>query len=532
MSSFAYADAAGYRSCIESIAYFGKFNEDYATFCHRRPIYPFISGLILRLVGSIEFTQLVFVSIFALVLLYLVKNLLTVFDLFSVLITTLFLVYQWHIFASISLTTEVLGLILGPLSVAITIEGLRKRSTNLVALASTVLAFSLLVRPGNIFLVLIPLFLVLKRDFTNQNFKNIFFILAATFFPFLGIKFLGLALKINSLNSSLNFWGVLYGLSDQNKTWVDAQSLAGFRNADSEIAGWNYVRDRTLENLFANPLELPHNVLTNILRYIEWKMTFINSEFQSKILQFSNFEFYGVLVLITGLTVFGILLYPIRQALLFIFILFTTLITFGLFFNAEPYRTISSFHFLFVLIICSGFFNSLRYFLTKLKLFLVKDKFMISNTDSALDYRNKAIARKQNYVIVSTLVLATIFSSFSIVNQNVLKIDFKIDCVFDKNTLFKQDSLQILSLDEVEKPDRFLWGPILKSLPEGFLVHGIYQSDSKSVGVVNFYLPKESVPSVFNEESRYCFSLSEEQSKYADLWKVGLQIADIKVVNE
>jgi hypothetical protein len=424
----------------------------------------------------------------------------------------------------------VLGLILGPLSVALAIEGLKRGSTKLIALASIVLAISFLVRPGNFFLLVVPLFLIFKNSIKSKNAKNIILILVAILFPFLGAKFLGLILRIDSLNSSLNFWGVLYGLSDNNKTWVDAQSLMGFKNADSEINGWLYVKEKTLENLSQNPLEILHNVLTNITRYIEWRMTFINSEFQNKLLNFSSLEYYGFLILITVLVVFGIFQNPIRRAFLFLFIILTTIVTFGIFYNAEPYRTISSFHFLFILIICNGLYNSLRYYDAKLKPHSSQKSFAVSFDDANLERRDKISRKVHKTVITSTLLLTVVFSCILLVNHDSSKISLNLTCAFDKNTSFEPDSLQILRLDQVEKPEKFLWGPILGSLPQGYLVHGVYQENSGAVGVVNFYLAANSVPRVFKEEFLYCITLNQDQTTYPDLWKVGLKIAAIKAV--
>lgn len=536
MGVFAYADAAGYKSCIESLSIFGTFGNA-QEFCFRRPIYPFVGGLILKIANDPLLVPLVFSIIFSISILFLVIELVNFFDFFPIMFSVLFLNFQWHQFASISFTTESLGLILGVIATVLIFRSIRLKLWTTYFCAGIFIGLSQLVRPGNIFLFLIPCIFIPLHHLGREVIWKKSLIIFSSAIPLLFIRLVANILNVTSLNSSANFWGVLYGLSDGNKTWAEAYTLPGIQPSMNDSQIWRVVRETTIQNIHNNPIEFVGNIFINVWRYIEYRLTFVNSVFQDDLIGLSDSLYFTTVSLIFLSVVYFLFLSTVGFRVFYLFVLVTTIVTFGIFYNAEAYRTISTFHFLFILIVVNSVYVILSRMILTAKSIASKSKAFervnktIVNDNSVQDQRENVFVSRMKFtslVLIMCISLGTFFG----VSQSKESIPGPARLCSNASVYdLRSETLQIVDLRSIEKPPQYLWSPILKRLEPGVLLHGIYRDGTGLILTINAYLPNNLEDLRKMMSSGGCLKIVPDVTPDRNLWIVGLKLAVIDKLN-
>ena len=322
-------DSKVWFGCIKGLAYNGSWPVESEDWCLRRPFYPLVASQIYKVVPSLDVYFIFCSTIFTLILLFAVTQIRKVCGDFAGWITILGSSALWFVYGATQTLSEQAGITLGTLGLGFFMRYIHANQNSNLYLGSIFFLIAQLTRPGNVFSYMVP-FLILVL-FGNQRMRVLVRLIAFSYLPLVILvvsvrKFMGIP---NFMHSG-NTWATIYGLQFDNQSWAASYSILP-KDISGEIAIWDFIKQRTLQDIAENPLNIPTSILNNA-----WNIT--------------NFWplnppiFLVLFVLFTYCIIF-VYKNSILQAkflVLVILALISELITYGISYNSDPIRTMST----------------------------------------------------------------------------------------------------------------------------------------------------------------------------------------------
>jgi hypothetical protein len=322
-------DSKVWFGCIKSLAYDGSWPVESEDWCLRRPFYPLVASQIYKVVPSLDVYFIFCSTIFTLILLFAVTQVRKVCGDFAGWVTILGSSALWFVYGATQTLSEQAGITLGTLGLGFFMRYIYANQNLNLYLGSIFFLTAQLTRPGNVFSYMVPLLILVL--FGNQRLRVLVRLIAFSYLPLVMLvvtvrKFMG----ISNFMHSGNTWATIYGLQFDNQSWASSYSILP-KDISGEIAIWDFIKQRTLQDIAENPLNIPTSILQNA-----WNIT--------------NFwplnpPIFLVLFALFTFCIFLVYKNSILQAkflVLVTFALISELITYGISYNSDPVRTMST----------------------------------------------------------------------------------------------------------------------------------------------------------------------------------------------
>lgn len=322
-------DSKGWFGCIKSLAYTGSWPAESVDWCLRRPFYPIFASQIYKFMPSLDAYFIICSTAFTLILMFTVTQVRKIGGDLAGWVVILGSSALWFVYGATQTLSEQAGITLGTLGLGYFMRYLLTHQNINLYMGSIFFLTAQMTRPGNVFCYMFPVFLVVL--FANQRMKVLAQLIAVSYMP-LAILVVTVRnyMGIPNFMHSGNTWATIYGLQFDNQSWAASYSILP-KNVSGEIAIWSYIKDRTLQNIFEHPLNIPKSVLQNI-----WN-----------IIDFGPLNLPIFLILVSVFSYSFIYIYrksilPGNLMVLVLFALISELLTFGVSYNSEPIRTMST----------------------------------------------------------------------------------------------------------------------------------------------------------------------------------------------
>jgi hypothetical protein len=487
LNNLPYKDALNWSNCTKSLALFGDFpGGEMGSWCLRRPIFAEISARIYGVTGSLFSLFVIYSLVFGACLYWNHKLILRYTrPSTSWLITSIQLGY-WSIYSTGQFLSENLGIILGAIACGFLLKTYFENNMANILATSFWLSLALLVRPSNLFLLLIPIFSLLSARYAlRQKIAGAFFILIVEFAPIIIVRFASSVRGEGDYGNAGNAWSSLYGLANGNSSWTSAYSNLPPNLSDSDYS--NIIKSRTWELIHEDPLGIPRSILENLVSMFGSGFPFFTPE-QLPLGVISNISgvVFAIFILFSlyRLTIKSSL--PQEVQLSLIFIMFYTIIFFAISWKSEPVRVLSPFlPFLFLsLILSNSRFNR-------------------------LDRKGNRTGSKYS-IIVWILIPITFLTlnTFTIYSKKQTIAASKL-CAPGEFSL-NEKSIDFVDITRVRANKFFSWGEFVLNAPSGVLVQGIsstYPHRAHSVFIPN--LTNATSISL----SRFCMRVNSETNE-------------------
>lgn len=355
VGGFQYKDAGAWATCTKALAFNGEFLSGPGEWCLRRPLFPEIASFVYRINASLSFVALV-LSMFFGIALYLLfnqtKKVLPTLGTVAICSATLF---YWFVFCCNQILTESLAITFCVLGLVIFLKAKEGEGSKNIYLSIALIGVSQQIRPGNLFLPLLPLLLILGKNIKDKL-STLVFTLVVFLLPFLITSLIRMFLRNPDYSNAGNAWASLYGLANGNSTWQSAYSIPGIPAAatDSQIS--NVIKAATLEAIKADFLAVPTSIFLNLFEMLTHYFPLISpvSMFNPPLAIVVNLI---LIILVGGRIAFRMKSKLISRIDFFViaFISGTSLISYAIAWKSEPARalmpTIGFIFFAFVLAI-------------------------------------------------------------------------------------------------------------------------------------------------------------------------------------
>jgi len=322
-------DSKGWFGCIKSLAYSESWPVESVDWCLRRPFYPLIASQIYKFMPNLNVYFVACSLLFTLILLFTIGQVRKVCGDFAGWVTVIGASALWFVYGATQTLSEQVGISLGVLALGHFMCYIREsRNTNLY-LGSSFFLIAQLTRPGNVFCYLIPFLLVFL--FEHQKLRVLTRLLVFCYFPLVFlVLFVRKILGISNFMHSGNTWATIYGLQFNNQSWSASYSILP-SNITGETEIWSYIKDRTIQDISAHPLNIPKSILENIQNIANFGP--LNLPIFLVLLAFYTYCFFYV---------YKNSILKTKMLILIGFVLCAELITYGISYNSEPIRTMSS----------------------------------------------------------------------------------------------------------------------------------------------------------------------------------------------
>jgi len=487
LNNLPYKDALNWSNCTKSLALFGDFpGGEMGSWCLRRPIFAEISARIYGVTGSLFSLFVIYSLVFGACLYWNHKLILRYTrPSTSWLITSIQLGY-WSIYSTGQLLSENLGIILGAIACGFLLKTYFENNMANILATSFWLSLALLVRPSNLFLLLIPIFSLLSARYAlRQKIAGAFFILIVEFAPIIIVRFASSVRGEGDYGNAGNAWSSLYGLANGNSSWTSAYSNLPPNLSDSDYS--NIIKSRTWELIHEDPLGIPRSILENLVSMFGSGFPFFTPE-RLPLGVISNISgvVFAIFILFSlyRLTIKSSLPQDVQLSL--IFFMFSTMIFFAISWKSEPVRVLSPFlPFLFLSLILSN------------------------SRVNRLDRKGNRTGSKYS-IIVWILIPITFLTlnTFTIYSKKQTIAASKL-CAPGEFSL-DEKSIDFVDITRVRANRFFSWGEFVLNAPSGVLVQGIsstYPHQALSVFIPN--LTNATSISL----SRFCMRVNSETNE-------------------
>jgi hypothetical protein len=490
---FQYKDAGAWANCTKALALTGSFLSDSGEWCLRRPLFPELISLLYRLENSIFFVSATLSIIFGASLLFLfseTKQFLSAFWRFQLCFVTL---CYWFIFCCNQILTESLGIIFGVTALALLLKA--RTTSNIKYVYLSIVLFGILqqIRPGNLFLPLAPIVLLIMGRFKD---KIVYVLIGFVFFfsPYLLTGVLRKLTALSNYANSGNAWASLYGLANNNSSWQEAYGVPGIPAGATDAQISEVVKGVTLDLIISSPFSIPRSILQNLTEMITTFFPFISP------------ISVPLAVLAVGLNIMTLIFLVIKirfkssnqhygksDIYLIGFILISTVFFYSITWKSEPARalmpSISVTIFVFFYLCFGSKVDPVEFDSTTNKKFQNLTLSIPKNALSALS------------LLLSVLVLS--FTSHSLQPSRDLLNSEKCS---EGSFSFINSSLSITNVEEIKSLKLYSWGADVPKLDKGFLIQGLAINESKTFAINSFF---KSDQSTFEYQDK-CFVFSEE----------------------
>ncbi len=322
-------DSKVWYGCIKSLVLSNSWPVENVDWCLRRPFYPLIASQIYKLVPNLNIYFLVFSFLFSIILFFTIKELRRFAGDFAALIGLLCATLLWLVYGATQTLSEQVGISLGTLSFCFFLRYVSSTQTHALYFGSVFLLIAQLTRPGNVFSYVIPFLLVVLYE--NRKFISLLRLIVVCYLPLVAlVALIRKIFDIPNFMHSGNTWATIYGLQFGNQSWSASYSiLPDGLTTEPEI--WDYIREFTIEDIKSHPFNIIDSIFRNIFNIVN----FGPLNLQIFVVLFSIFIFslyhsYRLAIL------------PLRLIFLIVFVSVTELLTYGLSYNSDPIRTMST----------------------------------------------------------------------------------------------------------------------------------------------------------------------------------------------
>ena len=510
MSGMQISDANGWNACIKSFAHFGKFPVGASDWCMRRPLFPIIAAFEFRIFDSTQvlliFNSLVFGIVTAWSYSKFRKILPFVFS-------TSLLVYiwsYWAIFAATQTMTESFGITLGILSLGFISIFLRDIQFRYLAYCTYSLSLAIMIRPGNLLAVFVPIVFVSAPEFSNHRVKFSSILFAIATLPQFLVESFAKMIGLSNFLHGGNSWATFYGLANGNQDWTAAYKIPKVAQAQSEIQMWEIVKTEAINVLRENPFDIIKNTFTNIAQLVFNHIPFFSPRSLPvttpiKILNAILVTF--LLVLLAKFLLNKSL--PLVNRLGIFAFLITNVVFLGVIYKSDPFRTLSSTQSIFVF--------AWLYILSNHRRRNVRQRINTrKKSDDALAQKMALPSAVWMTIPVCTL-MALIFTGPHIAINPELNVSEKCRTVSE----FKVElgTMDFRRVSNIELPGMYWWEDTINAIPRGYLVQGLTIDKDRNIQQVNVFIKSQSV---ISKEilTHACFSFVENSELAVELNKI------------
>ncbi len=322
-------DSKGWFGCIKSLAYSGSWPVETVDWCLRRPFYPLIASQLYKIMPNLDAYFILCSTAFTLILLFTVAHVRKVCGDLAGWVVILGSSALWLVYGATQTLSEQVGIALGTLGLGFFMRYLWAQSNFDLYLGSFLFLTAQLTRPGNVFSYLIPILFVIL--FGKNKIIEFTRLVATAYIP-LGILVVTARnyMGISNFMHSGNTWATIYGLQFDNQSWAASYSILP-KNVTGEIAIWDYIKDKTLEDIVAHPFNIPESILHNVSNIVDFGPL--------------NLPLFLIFVAIFSYSILFVLknsILPGKLLSLVILVLLSELLTYGISYNSEPIRTMST----------------------------------------------------------------------------------------------------------------------------------------------------------------------------------------------
>lgn len=340
VGGFQYKDAGAWASCTKAMAFNGEFLSGSGEWCLRRPLFPEIASFVYRINNSLSFVALVLSVLFGIALYLLFNQARQILSLVgSVTICSATLIY-WFIFCCNQILTESLAITFCVLGLVLFLKAKHNDGIKYAYLSIAFIGISQQIRPGNLFLPLLPLILLFGKKLMSQL-SFLVFSLLIFLLPFLITSMIRLVFQKSEYSNAGNAWASLYGLANGNSSWQSAYSIPGIPVGATDAQISDVIKTATLDaiqtDIFAVPISIGKNLIEMLTTYFPLISPIsIISPPLSIIINFI------LLTLITGRIFLRIKSRWISKSdlLVIVFITSTSLVSYAIAWKSEPARAL------------------------------------------------------------------------------------------------------------------------------------------------------------------------------------------------
>lgn len=270
VGGFQYKDAGAWASCVKALVFNGEFLSGAGEWCLRRPLFPELASFLYRINNSLSFIALMLSLLFGIALYLLfnqVRKVLPTLGTFAICMATLI---YWFIFCCNQILTESLAITFCIFGLITFLKARDEEGVKFVFLSIAFIGISQQIRPGNLFLPLLPILLILGKNFKSRL-STILFALLIFVLPYLITALVRVFLHKPAYSNAGNAWASLHGLANGNSSWQSAYSITGIPAGATDAQISNVIKAATLEaiqtNLFAVPLSIAKNLCEMLTTY-------------------------------------------------------------------------------------------------------------------------------------------------------------------------------------------------------------------------------------------------------------------------
>ena len=491
VGGFQYKDAGAWASCTKALALTGEFLPGSGEWCLRRPLFPEIASYLFRFGNSVPFVSLLLSIFFGAALVSLNKALKKILPASGNLVICLITLAYWFIYCCNQILTESLALTLCLYGLVYLLKAWVEKRLVCVYLSIAFLGISQQIRPGNLFLPLVPISLIPLLKVSHKSYS---FIAGIGLFstPYIFTALVKEMLGNPNYANAGNAWASLYGLANNNSTWQSAYSVPGIPSGatDSQIS--NVIKSATLDLISSNILAVPVSIGKNLFSMLTSFFPF----FSPISLPFS--------ILCVLLNLLFILFFSLKFASLvksnlvskpeitvLVFILATSLLSYSIAWKSEPSRALMP--------TIAWLFFAL--------MFIVQGDFKLLN--AGLFHEPNRVKNPFHVFIqpvLPALILVTSVYSASFTSHHLgsKELRFRENCKVNEFS-FIEKSVTKTDVTEVNSLSIFSWSKDLQKLMGGQLLQGLAWSNGEVISINAFV--SQTQPDFALAESCYKFSI-------------------------
>ena len=473
VGGFQYKDAGAWSACIKALALKSEFLSGSGDWCLRRPLFPEIASLIYRVYNSMPFVNLVFALFFGVSLYALFVQISKLLPLLGSVIICSGTLFYWFIFCCAQVLTESLAISISVYGLVLFLKAKSSENFKYVYLSITLIGLSQQIRPGNIFLPLVPICLIFGINIKNR-FAPILISLFFFLLPFLITALLRIILHKPEYSNAGNAWATLYGLANNNSSWQSAYTVAGIPAGatDSQIS--EVIKAATLDSIQSNIFALPISIGKNLLDMLVFHFPFISpvSILNAPFSIAMNSILLTWLIVRTASRVNSNSISKSELSLI-IFIAITSLISYAIAWKSEPARALMpTIPFLFFVFLFAIQGESARHERRATKSSTVERFSFYTN------FREAA----------SSIGLVLAVYTFSFSSHVLSPFEPSIDTKSCKDGTFNfiLNSTTATNIESIKTFSVYSWGKDLPKLKSGQLIQGMGLSDGKIISVNAF----------------------------------------------
>jgi hypothetical protein len=492
MSGMPVSDANGWSSCMRALSIFGEWPENVKSWCYRRPLFPITAQFLYYISGSIHAYLILVNLLFFLTQYFFLKTLKNFSNKLGILLIWFFSTWYWINFASTQIMSEQLGLILGLAGTLFLWKYLfDKTNIHFGILSISFLFLAQAVRPGNLLVFLLPMFLILFD--CRKSFRNVLLKISLPLISiFLIIFGYSRVVAGKDFMSSGNSWSTIYGLTKDNSSWdVAYKDIDSTGLSESEF--WGEVRRNAIQQIRDNPETFLNNIFSN--GYDFYSLYFF------RIMELTHPAQDGKIIinlLIGFIIIFSVIRLiriphqrvDVRFLIGFAFLFISEFFFYGISLLSDPVRAMSSSAILFISMLFIIVLPTKDKKAIKHK---QSTKGKLPNSDKGTNLqilsRNYLSALTPVWTLILLLILTPIGSS---PDYGVRKL-----CP-DNSVAVSREGLTMRKKSDITNiVKNYWWFEVVNAVPEGFYLQGFSINKQQAPVSRSFFIPgDQSVPNI------------------------------------